>query len=58
MTPISEPAALMRIACSGITLRQAQNMDDNTLLRFPLIGRRTLRYIRLTVALSATTNGE
>jgi hypothetical protein len=39
----------MRIACTGITLRQAQGMDDNTLLRFPLIGRRTLRFIRQSV---------
>lgn len=42
--------ALMRIACTGLTLQQAQEMDDNTLLRFPLIGRKTLRYIRWSVS--------
>ena len=46
MTPITATAALSRIADSGITLEQAQWMDDNTLLRFPRIGRRTLRFIR------------
>lgn len=45
-TPITEAAALMRIAASGITLAQARGMSDDTLLRFPLIGRRTLRFIR------------
>jgi hypothetical protein len=49
-----ENAALMRLACTGITLRQAQNMDDTTLLRFPLIGRKTLRYVRETTAKSVT----
>ena len=49
MNPITPAAALMRIACTGITLRQAQGMDDATLLRFPLIGRRTLRFIRASV---------
>ena len=47
--PITAAAALMRLACTGITLAQAQEMDDNTLLRFPLIGRRTLRFIRQSV---------
>jgi hypothetical protein len=46
MTPISKTSAIARIHNSGLTLAQAINMTDNDLLRLPLIGRRTLRFIR------------
>jgi hypothetical protein len=46
MTQISKTSAIARIHNSGLTLAQAINMTDNDLLRFPLIGRRTLRFIR------------
>ena len=46
MTPISKDSAIARIHASGLTLAQAVNMLDNDLLRFPYIGRRTLRFIR------------
>jgi hypothetical protein len=46
MTLISKTSAIARIRNSGLTLAQAINMTDNDLLRLPLIGRRTLRFIR------------
>ena len=46
MTPISKTSAIARIRNSGLTLAQAINMTDKDLLRLPLIGRRTLRFIR------------
>lgn len=37
---------LARIDAAGLTLAQAFVLDDNTLLRKPSIGRKTLRFIR------------
>ena len=53
-----EPVALMRLACSGLTLAQAQIMPDNELLWFQLVGRKTIRYVRWTVARESTRESE
>lgn len=37
---------LDRIEASGLTIARASTMDDSTLLRMPLIGRKCLRLIR------------
>jgi hypothetical protein len=46
MTAISAEAAMKRITQSGLTLEDAIKMSDSDLLRNPLIGRRTLNFIR------------
>lgn len=46
MNPISKDAAIARIHAAGLTIAEAIALDDATLLRFPSIGRRTLRFIR------------
>lgn len=46
MTMISQDAAFGRIHRSGLTIGQAVAMSDRELLQFPLIGRRTLHFIR------------
>lgn len=46
MRPISKEAVAKRLSFSGLTIAKAMMMSDDELLRFPMIGRRTLRYIR------------
>ena len=46
---ISKESAFKRLAASGLTIAEAILLEDNDLLRYPQIGRRTLRFIRAFV---------